>query len=241
MLGQSLKGFEAAEANPRTPPDANQPGAALGRNRYIRCPLPPFSATVDTMRQFNESGKVPATRVIPLPPSTSTGAGLTLTRAAILAALGSGVGTNTNISGGGAGGGSSSSQTTLNEVSVVINIPALSPLGVYQATVQMAKSFQLIQMISTVPVEVRLYANASTQGADVVRLTDTAVAFEVVPAIFTDVVFDTPPYTWNWQNRIAANADSPQSLNIYVNVVNPSPTTGTSPGTITIVYLPLAS
>jgi hypothetical protein len=102
----------------------------------------------------------------------------------------------------------------------------------------MAKSFQLLSLGASSPVEVRMYADPITQSGDAPRATDTAVPFEVVAGIITDVVFDTTPYQWNWQNRIGANAQSPQNASIYVSVINPS-SAGISGATVTITYLAL--
>lgn len=225
---QSMKGFEAAENIPKNPPPVNIPGKGAGANRYIRCPLPPFSTTSDTLRQFDETGATPTRRVIPLPISTQVGTGTTVN--------------NSTIVQSGSGGGSSSSTNKLTSALVVVNIPLLSPNGTYQTTVPLqSKSFQLLQISSTDPVEVRCYADPLTQASDIVRQPDTAVPFETVSGLMTDVIFDQPPYVWNWQNRIGANADNPQTTNLYVTVINPSSTTSVPAVTITITYLPLES
>src|SRR5271165_2541091 len=224
---QSLPGFEAVENKPNAAPPMIA-GAAVSGNRYIRCPLPPFSTTIDTLRQYNEGGAVPTRRVIPLPISTLVGGGTVINNTSV-----------TNSSGSGGGGGSSSTTATLKSVTVFLNVTPLAGAGVFQATVQMAKSFQLLQIASSQPLEVRLYGNAFAQVSDVARLTDNAPPYEI-NGIITDVVLDKLPYQWNWQNRIGANADSPQGPTIYVNVVNPS-TTATSSASIAITYLPLES
>ena len=220
---QSLPGFEAATTPVNAAP-AILPGAALPGNKYIRCPLPPFSANSDTLRQYNEGGAVPTRRVIPLPISVREGLGTTINNTTV-----------TNSS----GSSSSSSGTTLKAVTVFLNVPPLAGSAAFSATVQMAKSFQLLQVASSQALEVRLYGTALAQVSDVARLTDSAPPFEI-NGVITDVVFDTIPYQWNWQNRVGANADSPQSSTIYVNVVNPS-STATAAASIAITYLPLES
>jgi hypothetical protein len=225
IRSDSPKGFAAVEQSPETP--VNQPGRALGGNPYIRCPLPPFNATVDTMRQFNEGGKIPTRRVIPLPISTAVGGGGSVT--------------NTTVINQGGGGSGTATPTKLVSATVTLNVPALTPGGIFTATVTMAKSFQLLQLISSAPLEIRVYGDALTQGSDVPRSTDTAVPFEIVPGIITDVVFDTAPFQWNWQNRIGANADAVQNTNIYVTVINPSQIVGAAAAIISIQYLPLES
>lgn len=225
MLGAKPTGFAAMEM-PKTPPPAEIPGRALAANPYRRCPLPPFSATVDTMRQFDESGKIPTRRVIPLPVQVS-GQGTSITNV-------------TQVTNSTSGGGSSGGGTTLASATVSLAVPALSPGQSYTATLTMAKSFQPLLLTSTNPVEVRMYGTAVSQAGDGPRATDTAPPFEVTVGLFTDIVFDTAPYQWTWQNRIAANGDSPQSKNIYVTVINPTES-GLTPTNITITYLPLES
>lgn len=224
----SPKGFAAVENPPDTAP-VNQPGRALGGNSFIRCPLPPFNATVDTLRQFNESGKIPTRRVIPLPAATSANGGGSVTNTTVI------------NQGGGSSGGSTVVPTKLVSATVTLNVPALTPGGIFTATVTMAKSFQLLQLTSSAPLEIRMYGDAITQGGDVPRATDTAVPFETVPGIITDIVFDTAPFQWNWQNRIGANADPVQNTNIYVTVINPSQIVGSASAILSIQYLPLES
>lgn len=218
---KSISGFAAAEKN--TTPPAVQPGGALGQNPYRRCPLPPFSATVDTLRQFDESGKVPARRVIPLPLQTA-GTGGSVTNV-----------TNVTAASGGSGG---STTPTLTSASVTFTVPTLAPGQVYTTTIQMAKSFQLLLLTSSNPVEVRLYGTSLSQTIDISRPTDTAPPFEVTQNLITDVVFDTSPFQWNWQNRIGANADNPQTKAIYVTVVNYG-VSGVSASNMSVTYLPL--
>lgn len=223
---ETLKGFTAVETPQRPAPVMSEPLRTTGGNAFIRCPLPPFNATIDTLRQFNENGKTPTRRVIPLPISTSVGGG--------------GSTTNTTVINNGSSGGGST-QTKLVSASLTLEVPSLIPGQTFTATVLMAKSFQLLQITSTQALEIRLYADAATQSGDLVRITDSPVPFEVVAGIITDVVFDSSPFTWNWQNRIGANADSPQSPNIYVTVINPSSVAGTPSAQVGIQYLPLES
>ena len=182
------------------------------------------------MRQFNEGGKIPTRRVIPLPVATVVGGGNNITNTSVI-----------SQGGGGSGGGSVVVPTKLVSATLTLNIPALTPGGIFLATVTMAKSFQLLQLTSSAPLEIRMYGDAITQGGDVPRATDTAVPFETVPGIITDIVFDTAPFVWSWQNRIGANADPVQNTNIYVTVINPSQIVGSASAILSIQYLPLES
>lgn len=222
MLGESLTGFSAAN-NPRPSPPAELPGKTLGGNPYRRCPLPPMAATVDTLRQFDESGKVPTHRVIPLPLQTSSSGG-SVTNVTNVTSLPS--------------SSSTSVSTSQVSASVSLSVPALAPGQSFTATLTIAKSFQLRLLTATNPVEARLYSTAVAQSGDLPRATDTPPPFEVTSDIITDVVFDSPPYQWSWQNRVAANADNPQTSSLYITVINPT-TTGLGATSITVTFLPL--
>jgi hypothetical protein len=225
LRNDSPKGFVAVD-NPNPPSSpVREPGAALGGNPYLRCPLPPFNATSDTLRQFNEGGKIPARRVIPLPVPTSAGGTVNQT-------------TNTTIIQQGGGGGGGGGSTTLTSKTVTVNVPALVVGAQFLATVAMAKSFQLLQVTSSNPIEVRVYGDATTQTSDLARATDVPPPFETTPGLISDVVLDTSPFQWNWQNRIGANASSPQTTQIFLTFVGVS---GISGATVTITYLPLES
>lgn len=225
LRSDSPEGFAAAENKPEAVPSSMAGARPLGGNPLIRCPLPPFNAGPDTLRQFDENGGVPTMRVIPLPISTQSGGNTTVT-------------TNTTIiQQSGSSGGGSSTSTTLQSKSVVLQVPSLGPGGVFFGTLLMSKAFKLQQMTSTAPIEVRLYGDSVTQGSDAVRASDTAVPFEITPGIISDVIFDTSPYVWSWQNRTGNNADSPQTSNVYVTAVNPSTDTATAAATLTIQFL----
>lgn len=225
LKARSLKGFESVENPPSAPPTKSEEQSAL--NPYLRCPLPPFSTTVDTIRQWNMTGKLPVMRVIPLP--TQQGAG-------------GGAGTTiTNVTTTTSGGGSSSSTVSLSPASVLVSPPFLSPGDFFSTVVRMSKSFQLLQISSTQPLEIRLYSNSTTQSIDQTRVTDLSVAYDQIEGVITDLVLDSSPFQWTWENRVGSNGDSPQTVNIYVTIVNPSTTTGTVPATVTITYLPLES
>jgi hypothetical protein len=224
--GGTLEGFAAVE-NPAKNQMSMPTTMTSGANPYIRCPIPPINIDPDTLRQFNQNGKTPTRRVLPLPIATTAGGGSTTN--------------NTTVINQGSSGGGGSSTAKLVSASVTISVPSLTPGQTFTATVALAKSFQLLSLNSTQGVEVRLYSTQAAQSADLVRITDAAVPFEVFPGIITDVVFDTAPFQWAWQNRIAANADSPQTTNIYVTVINPSQLTGVPASLLGVTYLPLES
>ena len=224
---QSLPGFEGIEHPPKAPvlPASD---IASGLNPYLRCPLPPFSTTVDTIRQWNMTGKNPVMRVIPLPTQQGAGGGAN-----------SAVNITTTATGGGTV--TPAAPTTLLPLTAFFNVPALAPAGTFTVTLKLSESFQLLQINSSQPFEVRLYSNSTTRIQDIARPTDFAVNFAAIEGFITDVTFDVEPFSYEWQNRVGANADTPQTVNAYVTVVNPSQTTGVNAGVVTVIYVPLES
>ena len=220
----SPPGYEPVTA-PARPPIAALPGLNnnFKNNPCIRTSLPPFNAGPDTLRQFNQDGMVPMRRVIPLPVSNGGGGGGVTNN-------------NTTVISSGSGGGSSS--TTLTPKTVTAKTSLLSPGAAMRQTIGMSSmSFQLLSCVATGPCEVRLYGTATAMAADASRVTDAPLAVEVANGLMSDIVLDTAPYTWAWQNRIGANQDSPQLNNLYISITNLSGATA-SPS-VTITFLPL--
>lgn len=212
--------------NPPSPVETSRTEEKPVLNPYLRCPLPPFSTTVDTIRQWNMTGKNPVMRVIPLP--TQQGAG------------GGAASNVTNVTSTSGGGSSSTVTTSLLPQTIFVNVPALIPGQTFTATLKMSQSYQLLQAVSTnAAVEIRLYSNPLTQTIDISRQTDVQINFVNVEGVISDITLDAAPFIWNWENRIGANADNPQSVNTYATFVNPSQTTGTPATTVIIVFLPL--
>ncbi len=72
---------------------------------------------------------------------------------------------------------------------------------------------------------------------DAARALDAPLPAELQNGLLSDIVLDTAPYTWTWQNRVGANADNPQSDNIYIAITNLS-LSYASP-TVTSKFMPL--
>jgi hypothetical protein len=227
MVRASLPGFAPAE-NSMPPIPVSQQEGGEKPNQYIRCPLPPFNIDPDTLRQFDERGKTPTRRVIPLPQQQSGGSGTTT------------INQNTTViqQGGSGGSGSGGGTSGLSVATVAFNVPTLAPGATFMITISMAKSFQLLQLATSQPCEVRLYGTNVAQVVDIARSTDEPVPYEVFPGIITDVVLDSPPYQWSWQNQVGRNADAVTGTSIYATVVNPS-SGGIGPGVVTVTYLPM--
>lgn len=186
----------------------------------LRCPLPPFNADPDSLRQFENQGSGPKNRVWPRPQQNGTSTTTTVTSV---------------ITGSGS---SSSSTSTLVSQSASVTTGLLIAGIPFQGFVTMAESFQLLNMNVNAPCEVRIYGTAQAQAIDVYRVTGAPVPPEVSANLISCVTFDTMPYTWGWQNRCGSNQSSPQTTSVYVSVFNTVPSSET-PVTVNIQYLPL--
>jgi hypothetical protein len=222
----SPAGFAPTQAPLALPPVQEMPGQknSFKVNPWIRSPLPPVNAGPDTLRQFNDGdANVPRRRVLPLPSNNGLGGGSTVT--------------NTTIVSPASSGASSAALTaqTATYVSPLLNAGSTS----YSTLNLTAKSFQLISMTATGPCEVRIYGNLIAMSIDASRAMDAPPAAEYANNIITDVVLDTAPYSWNWQNRVGANSNTPQTTNLYIAVTNLSG--GPTAVQVSIVLLPLES
>ena len=223
---ESPQGFTPVVTAPARPPIGALPGLNnnFKNNPCIRTPLPPINAGPDTLRQFNQDGVIPMRRVLPLPVGNGQG-GTSVTN------------NNTTVVSSGGGGGSTAS---LAAKVVVVKTSLLGPSAALRQTVAMpAKSFQLLSCIATGACEVRIYGSASAMTTDSTRALDAPLAAELSNGLLSDVVLDTAPYQWAWQNRIGANSDNPQTNNLYVSITNLSSSTA-SP-VVSVTFLPLES
>ena len=214
-------GFQSLDTLPDSSQGTNLATVSAPSPR-MRTAVPGTNADADLINQVGKGGSNPQFRMLPLPPAVG--------------------GAVTVIEGGGASSSSSSgdggSTFSLNPVTVTIPVPSLPAMSSIQTSVALSQSFQILSVASNNPCDVRLYGSIAAQVQDAVRSVDAPVPAELVQNIILDVVFDTPPYFWNTQNIIGANANSPQSTLIYVTVINGSniPQSGT---VISIVYIPL--
>ena len=223
-MGADLSQYEPAEPSPRPSVATN---TSVGPNPVLACPLPPMNADPDVLRQAEANRSIPTYRVIPLPQQIATTAPSRTAAASTSSSSGS--------------SSSSSSTTNLVAASVSFNVATLTSLA--SASGQMAvtkKSFQLLSISANSACEVRLYGTALAQLIDNARVTDDPVPAETSQNVIVDVVLDTAPLIWNFQNVIGVNGDTPQTGTIYITVVN---NTGSDIAglTVTLVYLPLES
>ena len=195
-------------------------------NPWIRSPLPPINAGPDTLRQFNDGNQsIPQRRLLPLPaPALGSTGGTTVTNTTVTAATSGGSSSSTGLA-----------TVTLNYISPLL----VSGAAATQALNVSSKSYQLISMKSNGACEIRIYGSAVAQATDFSRIAYDPLPAELGNNLVTDVVLDTAPYVWNWQNRTGANQDSPQAGIAYLTIFN----TGSIPQALQIsfVVLPLES
>ena len=201
-----LSGYSPAMPQPPTPVSVNESLEPV-RSQFIRCPLPAlWQPSPDALRAMYMGSKIPQFRLFN--PSAPTGGGSSTVTESV------------SISSGGSSGGGSSSGSLLPSSQVVLQVPTLYSGNKFIGTVSMASSFQILSASANAQCRIELYGTASEQSQDVSRAVDVPPPAGTVQNLISDVVLDTSPYQWFYQNRIGANADSPQSKTIYVTVTN---------------------
>lgn len=194
-------------------------------NPFVRCPIPPVSVSPDSLRQFYLGGKIPQMRLM-TPPDTVTNPGGTVIQ------------TTTVVSSSTSSSSSSTASLTAKQAS--ITSPVLNPNISFPSSMLLAaKSFQLLSISANSPCRIQLYGTAIAQATDSGRGMDLAPPAGVFQNIISDVVLDTAPYTWTYQNRGGANGDSPQKTLLYITITNIDATSDTI--TVTINYVPMES
>lgn len=205
--GVDMSGYTPASSSglpASSPSNEMQPGF----NTMIRCPLPPiFQATPDSLRQFYIDGKVPQNRI--LSPATivtnNGGSGTTVENATIFE--------------GGTGSFTPSNPTVARNASVTTGVLGPNASFVTSLTA-ISRSFQLLNVTSTMAARVTLYGTAQAQTNDLSRGIDQPPAAGSTQGVITDVILDTAPYSWNFQNRIGCNGDIPQQPEVYITITN---------------------
>jgi hypothetical protein len=187
----------------------------------MRCPLPILGqATPDALRSFYLKGNVPQVRLL-TPESVVINGGTSTTTA--------------NVST--ASSGSSGSTTAIVAKTSTITTAVLSPNAQFTGVMSFSRSFQLLVLAVNSSARVRLYGTAAAQSGDLGRGLDIPPAAGTAQNIICDVVLDTSPFTWPFQDRVGANADTPQTTNIYVTVTNLD--SNSDAITVTFQYVPL--
>jgi hypothetical protein len=195
-------------------------------NPMMRCPLPVLLQTTgDSQRQFYQGGKVPQVRFLSSQ-VLSTGGGSDTGNAVI---------TNTTLIGGtGGSGGTVAPGTPAQQATVTTTI---SPGDRYTGLLPISKSFQLLTLSTDTSCRIQLYGTSFAQLQDAARGLDVPPPAGTSQNIICDIVLDTLPYQWNFQNRTGANADTPQQPLIYSTITNLSSATTTIRVTVNYVAL----
>lgn len=197
-----------------------------GRNSMIRCPLPPlWQDSSDSQRQFYIDNKVPQMRVM-TPQSASVSGGTSGSSGSVIIEGGS----------GGSGGGGSST-ATIAAAQAVVTTPVLPSNAKFVGGLAVSKSFQLLGIAVSSACRVQFYGTASAQTQDAGRGLDVPLPAGVMQNIIADVVLDSSPFQWSFQDRIGANADHPQQAVMYVTITNLA--AASSPVTLTLQYVPI--
>ena len=193
-------------------------------NAFLRCPLPPvWQTTPDSLRQFYQGGRVPQTRLFNPQPNNIGGGTITVNEFA----------TNSSSS----GGGTPVVRIAATQTSIVT--PPISPNNTFEGVIKLSRSFQLLNVTSNHACRVQLYGNATEQVADSYRGLDVPPPAGTIQNIICDVVLDTSPYQWGFQDRVGSNADTVPSSNVYITVTNLD--VATDAFTVTILYVPIAT
>jgi hypothetical protein len=210
------------------PPVSTQPGL----NPVLRCPIPPiWQTTPDSLRQFYNTGGVPQMRMFTPPINSSTsGTVINNNYASNIASVASG--------GGGGGGGGGGSTTTLSVSQTVMQTTLMPPGRTFVGSLTMSRVFQLLSVATNGACRMQLYGTALAQTGDFARDMDVPLQAGVVQDVITDLVLDTSPYQWDFQDRVGANNDSPPTSRVYITITNLSVAPATV--TITLSYVVIA-
>lgn len=201
-----LSAYSPVKQQPMPPTTGVQENLQPVRSQFVRCPLPAiWSASPDALREMYIGGKIPQTRLFN-PPQQVTSSGS--------------VSETITVAGSSASGGGSSNNTLLVSSQVVLKTPSLPPGNKFTGSFVMAKSFQLLSAATNAACRIELYGNSSAQAQDLARAIDTPPPAGTLQNLISDLVLDTLPFQWFYQNRVGANADSPQTSTVYLTATN---------------------
>lgn len=224
-IGVDLSNYVQAARGPVTPQAPPSSNLEPGYNVYLRCPLPPiWSATPDSLRQFYQNSVVPQTRLFS-PSNALATSGNSTTNVFV----------SSGSSSGGSGGGGTTTNLVVNQFS--IRTPVLSPNAKFIGSIQLSKVFQLLGVTVSSPSRVELYGTASSQSADLSRGLDVPLPAGSFQNVIFDIAIDTSPYSWSFQDRVGANADSPVTSRAYLTVTNIG--SASTAITISMSYVPI--
>lgn len=217
LADRGTQNVDMSSYEPVEPPDSASTGGIPstnldpGLNSFLRCPLPQvWDSQTDTLRQYYQGHIVPQIRVLtPLPPQNQSGSVTNII--------------NASSTGGSSGGGTSTTGLAIAQTSVKTTVIAAN--ATYNGSFVLGKAFQLLATSASAPCRIRLYGTAAAQSADAYRGLDNPPPAGTVQNIICDVVLDTFPLIWTFQDRIGANGDSPATSTVYISVTNLDSTT----------------
>jgi hypothetical protein len=218
-----MSGYQEIE----TPVKANAPtpNANLepGLNAYLRCPLPPVWTTPpDSLRQFYQKDVVPQWRLFNPPTLQANSGSVTI---------------NNFATSSSSGGGGSTSSIVVSQTS--IKTPSLGPNKKFVSSLTLAKTFQILQVSANASCRIQLYGTQAEQNGDLYRVIDQPPPAGSAQNIITDVVLDTSPFQWSWQDRCGSNNESPRTTTVYITVTNIQSASMTF--NITLSFVPLGN
>ena len=221
-----------ADRSRLTPIDSTQqaeqkPPAALSDSRinsllkspYARCPLPPSNNSADSLRQWGQGTDVPVFRTSAPPANTNNGGGGTTIVN----------GTSSSSSGG------TTPATLPSAQNASVTTPTLAPGQTWTGTLQMSKSFIIVQVTTSAFARVELYGSKIAQTLDLSRPV-TQAPKNTTSGLILDVALLTAK-TWQVLDCVGSNDDATQrSATIYITITNLS--TGAGAITASLLFVP---
>jgi hypothetical protein len=197
-------------------------------NPMMRCPLPPiWQTTPDSLRQFYSSAQVPQTRLFNPPANGVSTIAVSKRDVTLVQSTASSSGT-------------SGTATNTKAAQTALTTAVLNPGMMFKGVLDISKAFQLLSLASSTACRIELYGTKLAQNLDVGRALDTPPPAGVTQNIICDLVLDTNPYQWSFQNRTGNNGDAPvQQADIYVTVTNLG--ASSTAITVSVLYVPLES
>jgi hypothetical protein len=203
-----------------------KPPAALSDSRinsllkspYARCPLPASNNSADSLRQWGQGTDVPVFRTSAPPLNSNNGGGSTTVVSSV----------SSSSSGG------TTPATLPSSQNASVTTPTLAPGQTWTGTLQMAKSFIVVQVTGSAFCRVELYGTKLAQTLDIGRPV-TQGPSNTTKGVILDVALLTAK-TWQVLDCVGSNDDSTRSATIYITVTNLS--TGAGKITASLLFVP---
>jgi len=205
------------------PPAAQQDSRlnSLLKSPYARCPLPASNNSADSLRQWGQGSEVPIFRTSAPPANSSNGGGSSTIN------VGS-ISTSSSSSGG------TTPATMPSSQNASVTTPTLAPGQTWTGTLQMAKSFIVVQATTSAFARVELYGTKIAQTLDLSRPV-TQGPPNTTRGLILDVALLTAK-TWQVLDCVGSNDDSTRSKTIYITITNLS--TGAGAITASLLFVP---